>query len=87
MRKLNALYPQAMNNLGICKIYPILSGVHYTDYYLVNGGIVIQDVFITVNGSSSITLTVTLQNNTNLSQVWLRMLYSYVHVVKGSVTH
>ena len=47
--------------------------VWITDNYLVTGGIVTQDMFIAVNGSTSIALTATLQNSTNLSQVILMM--------------
>ena len=41
-----------------------------TDLYLVNGGTVTPDLFITVNGSLSMTLTATLQNDTNISEVF-----------------
>ena len=44
--------------------------VYSTDYYLVSAGTEIPgDLLITVNGSQSMTLTATLHNNTDLSQV------------------
>ena len=44
--------------------------MYSTDHYLVNAGTVTSgDLLITVNGSLSMTLTATLHNNTDLSQV------------------
>ena len=44
--------------------------MYSTGHYLVSAGNVTPDaLFITVNGSLSMTLTATLDNNTDLSQV------------------